>query len=146
MSFLRPLVSCLLVLVTVFLVSCSDGAVKPPTYSEAQLEQIAKTNSSIQVLRDRLPELATSIQKRDWVNVKSFIHGPLGELRARMSNLSRSLLPKQQAPALAASRDVFDHLNRIDSSADANDYRGAIRNYGEAIEDLKKFDTFLPNS
>jgi photosystem II protein PsbQ len=144
MSLFRPLISVLLALVAVFVVSCSSGDIKPPTYTSIQLEQIAKANSGVNQLRDRFPELAALIQTRNWNNVKTFIHGPLGELRARMSNLSRSLLPDDQPNALAASREVFGHLNKIDDAATNNDYTLAIRNYAEALKDFDKFSSYLP--
>jgi hypothetical protein len=94
MSLFRPLISLLLTFIAVFIVSCGDGVqAKAPTYSTAQLTQIATANKGLTALRDRLPELATFIQNRDWNNVKSFIHGPLGDIRTRMAGLSRELLP-----------------------------------------------------
>jgi photosystem II protein PsbQ len=135
----------LLTFVAVFVVSCSDASqAKAPTYSAEQLAQIQNTNSNITKLRDRLPELATMIQERDWNNVKSFIHGPLGEIRTRMASLSRELLPGKREQALAASKEVFVHLNEIDEAATSRDYQSAIRNYAEAIKDLETFDSFLP--
>jgi photosystem II protein PsbQ len=145
MSFFRPFLSLLLAFVAVFIVSCSDGSqVKAPTYSPTQLAQIQTASTNIQALRDRFPELATLIQSRNWNDVKSFIHGPLGEIRSRMSGLSRSLLPGSKEQALAASKEMFIHLNKIDEAADANDYQLAIRNYAEALKDYDTFTSFLP--
>ena len=104
MSFFRPLVSLMLVLISVLVVSCSDGSqAKAPTYSTQQLAQIQATNKNVVALSNRLPELAALIQERDWNNVKSFIHGPLGEIRTRMSGLSRELLPGSKEQALACA-------------------------------------------
>jgi photosystem II protein PsbQ len=145
MSFFRPLLSLFLAFIAVFVVSCSDGSqAKAPTYSPAQLAQIATVSANVQTIRDRLPELATMIQQRDWNEVKSFIHGPLGEIRSRMSGLSRSLLPGAKEKALAASKEMFLHLNKIDEAADLNDYQLAIRNYAEAVKDYDTFTSFLP--
>ena len=138
MSLFRPLLSTLLVLISVFIVSCGDGTqAKPPTYSAAQLAQIQSTSKNVRAISDRLPELATLIENRDWNNVKSFIHGPLGDIRTRMSGLSRELLPGTKEQALAIGKDIFAHLNKIDEAANNNDYKIAIRNYGEAIKDLQ---------
>jgi photosystem II protein PsbQ len=145
-SFLRPLFSVLLAFIAVFVVSCSDAQVKAPTYSAAQLAQIQTAGSNITKIRDRLPELASLIQERNWNDVKSFIHGPLGEIRTRMAGLSRELLPGSKEKALAASKEVFVHLNKIDEAADNNDYQAAIRNYAEALKDLETFDSFLPKA
>jgi photosystem II protein PsbQ len=144
-SLFRPLISLLLVFVSVFIVSCSDGTqAKAPTYSAAQITQIQATNKNIAAMRDRLPELATMIQGRDWNNVKSFIHGPLGEIRTRMASLSRELLPGSKEKALAISKEIFVHLNKIDAAAGNNDYQVAIRNYGEALKDFQTFSDLIP--
>jgi photosystem II protein PsbQ len=147
MSFFRPFISMLLAFVAVFLVSCGDGSqAKAPTYSTTQLEQIQATNKNVMELRDRLPELATLIQSRDWNNVKSFIHGPLGEIRTRMAGLSRELLPGTKEQALSVSKEIFVHLNNIDAAAGNNDYALAMRNYGETIKDFTTFSSLIPQS
>jgi photosystem II protein PsbQ len=147
MSLFRPLISILLAVVSVLVVSCSDASqAKAPTYSAAQLVQIQVANKNITTLSDRLPELAAMIQKRDWNNVKSFIHGPLGEIRTRMSGLSRELLPGSKEQALAVSKEIFVHLNQIDAAAGNNDYANAIRNYGEAIKDFASFAKLIPQA
>jgi photosystem II protein PsbQ len=147
MSLFRPLISILLVFISVLVVSCSDGSqAKAPTYSAAQLAQIQATHKNVTALSDRLPELATLIQERDWNNVKSFIHGPLGEIRTRMSSLSRELLPGSKEQALAISKEIFGHLNKIDAAAGDNDYKVAIRNYGEALKDLASFEKLIPQT
>jgi photosystem II protein PsbQ len=146
-SFFRPLLSLLLVCVAVVVVGCSDASqVKAPTYSAEQIAQIESASEKIVALRDRFPELATSIEERDWNNVKSFIHGPLGEIRTRMSGLSRQLFSGAQEQALAASKEVFVHLNKIDEAAGNQDYQTAIRNYAEAIKDFDVFSNLIPKA
>jgi photosystem II protein PsbQ len=145
MSLFRPLLSLLLAFVAVFIVSCGDASqAKAPTYSATQLEQIQATNKNVMALRDRLPELATLIESRDWNNVKSFIHGPLGDIRTRMAGLSRELLPGTKEQALSISKEIFVHLNSIDAAADSQDYALAIRNYGEAVKDFTTFEDLIP--
>ena len=147
MSLFRPLISLLLVFISVFVVSCGDGSqAKAPTYSPTQLAQIQTTNKNVTALTDRLPELAAMIQKRDWNNVKSFIHGPLGDIRVLMSALSRELLPGTKEKALAASKEIFGHLNKIDTAAGNNDYANANRNYDEAMKDITTLFSLLPKA
>jgi photosystem II protein PsbQ len=147
MSLFRPLISLLLVFISVFVVSCGDGVqAKAPTYSAAQLVQIQATSKNVSALTDRLPELAAMIQKRDWNNVKSFIHGPLGDIRILMSALSRELLPGTKEQALATSKEIFVHFNKIDEAAGNNDYPAAIRNYGEAMKDIATLTNLVPKA
>ena len=147
MSLFRPLISILLVFISVFVVSCGDGSqAKAPTYSAEQLAQIQTTTKNVTALTDRLPELSAMIQKRDWNNVKSFIHGPLGDIRILMSALSKQLLPGTKEKALATSKEIFVHFNKIDEAAGNNDYPGAIRNYGEAMKDITTLFSLTPKA
>jgi photosystem II protein PsbQ len=144
MSLFRPLISLLLVCIAVLVVSCSDGNVKAPTYSDAQLASIQQASNSVEKIKSRLPELEAYIDKQDWNNVRSFIHGPLGELRSRMVVVSRALLPAQQSQALALGKEVFGHLNKIDVAAANNNQILAASNYSEALKDFQAFNDLLP--
>ncbi|MBF2000809.1 MAG: photosystem II protein PsbQ [Synechococcales cyanobacterium M58_A2018_015] len=145
---IRSVLALLLAVITVFLVSCgsSTPTAQGPTYTTAQLEQIQRAADDVQALRDRLLELSPLIQQRDWNNVESFIHGPLGELRAKMSRLARSLSPDTQKAALAAAKDVFEHLNLIDEAAQAQDPTKAFNNYNEALKDFDVFFQYIPQN
>lgn len=148
MTRFRSTLALILTLITAFLVSCSNPSVTPKavSYTPAQVAQIQTYKSDISALRDRLPELATLIQNREWSDVRSFIHGPLGELRRKTSNLARTLAPSVQKPALEAAQNIFGHLEEIDEAAENSDYRQAIRNYAEAIKDFDAFFQFVPNA
>ncbi len=144
MSFFRPLISLLLVCIAVLVVSCSDSAVKAPTYSAATLSRIQLASSSVEKIKERLPELESYIDKQDWNNVRSFIHGPLGELRTRMVGISKELLPADRTKSLALGKEVFGHLNKIDTAAADNNQIIAATNYTEALKDLAAFNDLLP--
>jgi photosystem II protein PsbQ len=145
MSLLRPLISLLLVCVAVLLVSCSDGfQVKAPTYSDAQLAKIQLASKGVATLESRLSELSDLIDQKDWNNVRSFIHGPLGELRTRMVGVARELLPAQRQQALEVGKEIFVHLNKIDAAAADNNQQLAASNYSEALKDFAAFDQLLP--
>lgn len=143
----RSVIAVLLALVTTLLVSCSSPtAAKPPTYTPTQLEQIQRYRTDVSALGDRLPELATLITTRRWTDVRTFIHGPLGELRIRMSKLTRTLLPNAQPRAQEIAQEVFEHLVKIDQAAENTNYELAIRNYNEAIKDLEAFFQLIPSA
>lgn len=117
---------------------------KQPTYTAAQLEQIQRSAADIEVLRVRMQELPPLIQKQEWIDVKNFIHGPLGELLPKMSRIARTLPPDAQKAAQKASKDVFGHLIAIDEAATARDTTKALRNYNEALKDFAAFFQTLP--
>jgi photosystem II protein PsbQ len=144
MSFFRPLISLLLVCVTVLMVSCSDANIKAPTYTAEALTRIQQASAGVEKVKERLPELANYIDQQDWNNVRSFIHGPLGDLRTRMVGISKELLPAQRSKSLEVGKEIFVHLNKIDSAAADNNKLLASSNYNEALKDFAVFNDLLP--
>lgn len=147
MARYRSLLSLILVIVATFLVSCGspEVATAPQTYTVAQIQQIQRYVPEIVALRDRTSrELQRSIQRRDWINVSNFIHGPLGELRLEMINVSRKLLPKDQERASQLTRDFFDNLVKIDQAAKDGQSERVTLNYRQALADLDNFLQLIP--
>lgn len=147
MTRFRSILAVLLAFVTAFLVSCSSGTeVKPPTYTSTQIEQIQQYAGEIEGMRSRLPELATLIQKENWTFVRNFIHGPLGDLRAKMSQIERNLLPNDKPKARDASKQVFEDLVGMDAAAQAQDYKTTIRSYAAIQKDINAFLDLTPKA
>jgi photosystem II protein PsbQ len=147
----RSVVACILALVTAFLLNVghAEAAKKvkqPPTYTAEQLEQIQAYAAELQTMRDRLPELAPLITRKDWTFTRNFIHGPLGELRIQMQNLSRTLLPDAQKSAQTLAKTVFDDLVAIDQAAQDNNYQVAIRKYASMTKDFDAFLALVPEA
>ena len=141
----RSLLAVMLTLVMTLLVSCSSPTVtKPPTYTPDKIAQIQKYASTVTDLRETMPTLATSIQNRNWTEVGSFIHGPLGELRQKMSYLTRELLPQDQKAAREATQDLFTRLETIDLATQSGNYQKAVDNYRLAIKDFDAFLQLIP--
>ncbi len=136
----RSIVAWVMALLVAFLASCGSPT-PPPTYSDAQLQKIELSAAGIQALRDRMDELESLIQQGEWVNVRTFIHGPLGDLRSKTTYLTQSLLlPKDKTPVLDAAKEIFEDLENIDVAAAEGDKKQALSEYKEAVAD---FDTFL---
>lgn len=145
----RSILTLVLAAIALFVVSCSSPQVtaKGPLYSSTQLEQIQKYATEVETLRERILEIPPLVQKGNWVDVQSFIHGPLGELRVKMSRLARELKPsKVQAEALESAKEVFKHLNLIDEATVTRDSRKALFNYNEALRDFEVFLKYLPQN
>jgi photosystem II protein PsbQ len=109
-----------------------------------QLAKIQLASKGVATLEGRLSELSALIDQKDWNNVRSFIHGPLGELRTRMVGVARELLPAQRQQALEIGKEIFVHLNKIDAAAADNNQVLAASNYSEALKDFAAFDALLP--
>ncbi len=130
---------------SVFINGCSAAKVaKPLTYSPEQVQQIQAYAADLTVMRDRLPELAEQIQAQDWVNVRTFVRGPLGEIRVKMSNLAQTLFPTARKEVRQLAKAISTNLVSIDQAAQAKVYKDAIRNYAEVLRDLDALVKSLP--
>jgi photosystem II protein PsbQ len=142
----RSILSLILAMVAVFLISCGGPTVTkaPLTYTPAQIEQIQEYAPTLIALRDRMSEIPVLIQRRDWIGVRNFIHGPLGELRLKMTYITRNLLPTEQKAARQITRELFDDLVKVEQSIEESSTSGAVRNYQAAFADINKFVELIP--
>ena len=145
MGRFRPILGILLAIAATCLVACGSPAAKiPTTYTPEMLQQVELYSPAVASLRDRFPELADYIQKKDWVNVQSFIHGPMGELRSRVNRLAATLLTKDQPQAQALTKDLYAHLERLDEAAATNQQVVAGQEYRNALDDFDSFLSLVP--
>jgi photosystem II protein PsbQ len=142
----RSILSMILVLLATFLISCGGPgvAVAPPTYTASQLEKIQTYVPEIQTVRDRSEELKNLIQRKDWIDVSNFIHGPITEARLSMTYITPNLLPKDQPMARQITRDFFNHLVKIDKAANTRNTQVALSDSQAAFADIDKFLQLLP--
>ncbi len=145
---LRAVVGLMLAAIATFLVSCGGPGGSPTvtTYSPDQLAELAVFTPGVTSLRERFPELEGYIQAKDWVNVRSFIHGPLGELRARLGRVSVRLLPQASGQAKQLADDLAVHLEKLDAAAAAFNQIEAGKQYRLALDDFDAFLDLVPDS
>jgi photosystem II protein PsbQ len=144
----RSIFASMMALLMVFLVSCSSGtaAKVPTTYTTAQIQQIQRYVPAITELRSRMDTLETFIQKRKWTDIRTYIHGPLGDLRGAMKVVSDSLLPKSQQQADALTKSLFADLVNLDIAAKDVNYPKVLSSYQKAVKDFDAFLQLIPQS
>lgn len=145
---LQSLLPLILVLVVTFLTACGGApeAKAPPTYTPEKIAKLQQYSGPITAARQRMPELASLIADKEWIDVGNFIHGPLGQVRGSMSFISRNLLPKDQDKAKEAAKELFAHLEKIDTAAKADRVDIAEKQYAEALKDFDAFLDLIPNA
>ena len=148
MRLFRPLLSIMLVLMTTLLVSCSSGnkAKIPTVYSPEKIAQMQQFREPIAEAREQMDELKDLIQNQNWVDTRTFIHGPLGELRQNMAIVSKKLLPKDQKPSQQLARELFNDFDRIDEAAKERNQIGAASAYNRAIQDFDAYLDLVPSN
>lgn len=145
MGRFRPILGILLAFLATCLVACGGPAAKEPTtYTPAILQQVELYSPRVAALRDRFPELEGYIRDQDWVNVQSFIHGPMGELRTRVNRLAATLLKKEQPQAQAIAQELYVHLERLDEAAVKGQQVIAGQEYRNALDDFDSFLSLIP--
>lgn len=148
MPRLRSILALMLVLVTTLLVGCgSPQASKiPTTYTAEKIEQLQVYIQPIETAREKMATLKELIAAKNWVDVDTFIHGPIGQLRKDMLSLSRNLLVKDQKRAADLAKNVFGHLERIDAAAKDRSAALAEANFRNALEDFDAFLDLIPKA
>jgi photosystem II protein PsbQ len=148
MPRLRSILSLVLVLITTLLVSCgSPQASKiPTTYTAQKIEQLQVYVQPIEAAREKMATLQALISDKNWVDVDTFIHGPLGQLRKDMLGLSRNLLVKDQKRAADLAKEVFGHLERLDGAAKDRNASAAVANFRSALDDFDAFLSLIPKA
>ena len=142
----RSILSLLLAVVAVFMVSCSGGpkAAPGPTYTDAEIQLLQTYKTNLQKFRDRAEELDGMIENEEWNNIKSLIHGPLGELRFRLSSITRALEPSLQKSADDLADDTLKSIVGIDAAATSFDALAAADQYNRMIRNFDGFIDLIP--
>ena len=146
MSRLRPIFSLILVSLATLLISCGgpNVAVAPPSYTQSQIEKIQEYVPDIVAVQERGSELQKFIQNQDWVDVDTFIHGPMAEARLNMNYVVANLLPEQQKQARKIVRDMFNNLVKIDQATSQGNSGQALNAYEAAFADINQFLDLIP--
>jgi len=143
----RSIFALMMAFLMAFLVSCSSVEAKvPTTYTTAQIQQIQRYVPTLTEFRSRMDKLGTLIQQRNWVDTKTYIHGPLGDLRNTMKTVSASLLPKSQQQAVDLTKSLFTDLVNIDLAAKDLDYEKVTASYQKAVNDFDSFLQLIPKA
>jgi photosystem II protein PsbQ len=143
----RSIFALMMAFLMAFLVSCSSVEAKvPTTYTTAQIQQIQRYVPTLTEFRSRMDKLGTLIQQRNWVDTRTYIHGPLGDLRNTMKTVSASLLPKSQQQAVDLTKSLFTDLVNIDLAAKDLDYAKVTASYQKAVNDFDSFLQLIPKA
>lgn len=146
MKPLRTILRFLLVTVAVLAVGCGGATVsQPTTYTPEQVADIQIYTPRVVDVRDRFPELEGYIQNKEWVDIGSFIHGPLGELRVNLKRVATRLLPQDKQRAQELIDDLALRLEQLDVAATNYNQFEAGNQYRKALDDFDAFLSLIPD-
>lgn len=117
--WLRRLSALVLVLGLSFTLAACDGSQsrRPPTISPENMAAITRQAEGFLDARDRLPELANLVNRRDWIFTRNLIHGPMQEVGRQMLYINRLLLPADRPAAEQEARQLKTAMAELDEAA-----------------------------
>ena len=117
-SLLRRLAAvALVVLLCVGFISPAEAKGKAAkTISPEDMAAIRKQAEEFMEAKDRLPELATLVNERDWVFTRNLIRGPMQPLGREMLYINQRLLPQDRKEADKRAAELKTALAELDEA------------------------------
>ena len=144
-SGLRRLALAALALVISFgLTACGGGNAKAPTLSTDDITVIERQAEGFLSARNRLPELATLVNERNWVFTCNLIHGPMQEVGREMLYINQRLLPGDRAEANKRADALKDALAGLDEAARLQDGPRLSKEYIKVASGFGSYAGVIP--
>ena len=144
-SSLRRLALVALAVVLSFgLTACSGGKAKAATLSPEDIAIIERQAEGFLAARDRLPELATLVNERDWTFTRNLIHGPMQEVGREMLYINQHLLPAERPEANKRAADLKEAMAELDEAARLQDGTKLSKAYIKVASGFGKYAQILP--
>ena len=131
-------------LLSVSLVACSSSAAKAPSLSADDLAVITEQAKGFLSARNRLPELADLVNRRDWTFTRNLIHGPMQEMGRQMLYINQHLLPADRAEANSRAAKLKTSLAQLDEAARLQDAENLRKAYIKVASGIGLYAQVLP--
>ena len=116
----------------------------PTTISPADMAAITRQAEGFLAARDRLPELATLVNDRDWVFTRNLIHGPMQEVSREMLYINQRLLPADRPEATKRANNLKSALAELDEAARLQDGEALRKAYIKVASGFGLYAQVLP--
>ncbi len=143
-SLRRLLMVALAAMLCFNLAACGGAQAQPPTLSSDDIAAIERQAVGFLAARDRLPELADLVNKRDWIFTRNLIHGPMQEVGRQMLYINQRLLPDDQAEAGRLANQLKRSLAQLDEAARLQDADALRKTYIAVASGFGKYAQVLP--
>ncbi|MEB3200178.1 MAG: photosystem II protein PsbQ [Synechococcaceae cyanobacterium] len=144
-SLLRSLAALMMaVVLSLGLVACDAANAKPASISPEDMAAIQRQAEGFLSARDRLPELATLVNEKNWVFTRNLIHGPMQEVSREMLYINRLLLPSERPDAEKRAANLKTALAQLDEAARLQDADGLRKAYIKVAAGFGLYAQVLP--
>ena len=135
----------LVAVLSIGLVACDGGgSAKAAVLSPEALAAIERQADGFFLAKDRLPELATLVNARNWVFTRNLIHGPMQEVGREMLYINKLLLPADQAGANQRATQLKTALADLDEAARLQDGDGLRKAYIKVASGFGSYAEVIP--
>ena len=141
----RLLGLCMVVVLCVSLAACGEGKAKAPSLSPDDIAAIERQAEGFLAARDRLPELATLVNQRDWTFTRNLIHGPMQEVGRQMLYINQRLLPADRPEANMLATQLKASMAQLDEAARLQDANQLQKAYIKVASGFGKYAQILPD-
>ena len=145
-SLLRRLAAvALVVLLCVGFISPAEAKSKAAkTISPEDMAMIRKQAEEFMEAKDRLPELASLVNERDWVFTRNLIRGPMQPLGREMLYINQRLLPQDRKEADKRAAELKTALAELDEAARLQDGSRLTKEYSRVASGFGAYAEMIP--
>ncbi len=125
-------ISAIAIIVTTLLLPMTPSALAqtPAAIQAANVEKL-------QVLSDRFDRLEKYIYAQKWVDVRTYIHGPFGEIRRELRMIAGKLDKTKKETSNILADDLFKNFIKLDVAAKDKDAIAAEAAFKNALKDFE---------
>ena len=145
-SLLRRLAAVALVLLLcVGFISPAEAKGKAAkTISPEDMAVIRRQAEEFMEAKDRLPELASLVNERDWVFTRNLIRGPMQPLGREMLYINQRLLPQDRKEADKRAAELKTALAELDEAARLQDGSRLTKEYSRVASGFGAYTDVIP--
>ncbi|MEB3242188.1 MAG: photosystem II protein PsbQ [Cyanobacteriota bacterium] len=126
------------------LAACDGGPTKAAGPSAEDIAMITRQAQEFLAARDRLPELATLVNKRDWTFTRNLIHGPMQQVGRNMLYINKLLPAAERTEANKLANNLKGALADLDEAARLQDADALRKGYIKVASSFGLYAQVLP--
>lgn len=126
------------------LTACGDGKARAASLTADDIAAIERQAEGFLAARDRLPELATLVNEKDWTFTRNVIHGPMQEVGRQMLYINQRLLPADRGEATKLADQLKTALAELDEAARLQDGDKLRKAYIKVASGFGRYAQVLP--
>lgn len=126
------------------LAACDSGKARAASLSADDIAYIEHQAEGFLAARDRLPELATLVNEKDWTFTRNVIHGPMQEVSRQMLYINQHLLPADRPEATKRANALKAALADLDEAARLQDGDALRKSYVKVASGFGLYAQLLP--